>query len=567
MILSKCEIDLLSKGLKFTPTPTFNTNELKSDISAFNRRLRLREYYYDQNTEEDSLVFNPGTFTPPPGRNIELDKFIDYTNNIPIGQNNRKAIRSNLNKNERNALKKLRSRKDIIIKEADKGSAVVIMNKNFYEEKIDELLSEHDRYEEVEGNLDKKCMNKIDKLIQETDSYITRKEKEYLTKFEYKTSQFYGLPKIHKSDIITKSITDQNSHYIQAENPDDLKFRPIVAGPACPSHRLSDLLDKLSRPFIKHVKSYVRDDIDFLNHLPKSIKITDVLITMDVCSLYSNIDHDLGHKAITYWLELHPEDIHDRFTKSFILDAMHIILNNNSFKFGNKQLLQKIGTAMGTKFAPTYATLVLGYLETILYDRIEEKISKDARLLIENNTKRYLDDVFTILDTTLLNKDDLLPIMNTLHPNIQFTAEQSSHDIPFLDIRIIKSGTDIITDIYYKPTDTKQYLSYKSCHPRSTKNNVPFNLARRICTIISDEKLRKERLAELKKSLIGRQYPEGVIDKGIEMASAIDLDILRTPRKKDNNDILPLVATYNPNAPNGVRFIPCHVNQFIMKVG
>jgi hypothetical protein len=31
---------------------------------------------------------------------------------------------------------------------------------------------------------------------------------------------------------------------------------------------------------------------------------------------------------------------------------------------------QKRGTAMGTKMAPTYATLVLGYLEHILYEQL-----------------------------------------------------------------------------------------------------------------------------------------------------------------------------------------------------
>jgi len=86
----------------------------------------------------------------------------------------------------------------------------------------------------------------------------------YTQDFEAKTSQLYGLPKIHKSKLIIKAIEQQNQEYIEIANPNDLKFRPIVAGPSCPTHRLSNLIDILLKPYITEVKSYVRDDLDFL---------------------------------------------------------------------------------------------------------------------------------------------------------------------------------------------------------------------------------------------------------------------------------------------------------------
>ena len=67
------------------------------------------------------------------------------------------------------------------------------------------------------------------------------------------------------------------------------------------------------------------------------------------------------------------------------------------------------------------------------------------------------------------------------------TCEKS---LSFLDILIMKEHTEIITDIYFKETDTNQYLNYFSCHPEHTKNSVPCNLSRRICTIVSDSELR-----------------------------------------------------------------------------
>ena len=57
--------------------------------------------------------------------------------------------------------------------------------------------------------------------------------------------------------------------------------------------------------------------------------------------------------------------------------------------------------------------------------------------------------------------------------------------IVLLDILIKKDNNVLVTDLYYKTTDTHQYLYYTSNHPRHTKNNIHYNLARRICTIIN----------------------------------------------------------------------------------
>lgn len=52
-----------------------------------------------------------------------------------------------------------------------------------------------------------------------------------------------------------------------------------------------------------------------------------------------------------------------RFPKEFILERIQLILENNHFFFDDKYYLQITGTAMDTKVAPTYATLVLCFLE------------------------------------------------------------------------------------------------------------------------------------------------------------------------------------------------------------
>ncbi len=54
--------------------------------------------------------------------------------------------------------------------------------------------------------------------------------------------------------------------------------------------------------------------------------------------------------------------------------------------------------------------------------------------------------------------------------------KKNNSQITFLDILMKKSGNSLNTDIYYKPTDSKSYLDFNSCHPRNTKTNVRYNL-------------------------------------------------------------------------------------------
>ena len=94
-----------------------------------------------------------------------------------------------------------------------------------------------------------------------------------------------------------------------------------------------------------------------------------------------------------------------------------------------------------------------------------------------------------------------------MHPDIKFTVEKHKEEINFLDVKVIKRDQKIITDVHYKITDTHQYLHFDSCHPRHTKRTIPFNLARRICTIVLEKELKKKHLKELESMLVDRKYP------------------------------------------------------------
>ena len=80
---------------------------------------------------------------------------------------------------------------------------------------------------------------------------------------------------------------------------------------------------------------------------------------------------------------------------------------------------------MGTKVAPTYATLSMGCLEICLHHLIEEKYGININSHFINRWWRNLDDYFLIWDTRIDSLENLLSILQGLHKSIKFTAEES----------------------------------------------------------------------------------------------------------------------------------------------
>ena len=107
----------------------------------------------------------------------------------------------------------------------------------------------------------------------------------------------------------------------------------------------------------------------------------------------------------------------------------------------------------------------------------------------------------------------------------------------------------IETDIYYKTTNTHDYLRYDSDHPMHIKNNVPFNLAKRIKVFCTDEATERKRLLELRTWLENSGYPKKVINRGFKNAS------LHGPANRPMNNQITFITTHASN------YDPKHVTQ------
>ena len=191
---------------------------------------------------------------------------------------------------------------------------------------------------------------------------------------------------------------------------------------------------------------------------------------------------------------------------------------------------------MGTKMAPSYATLVLGYLRNELYSQVSNKMAEEIGHYVYTNWRRFLDDCYINWPYCEDKLKELHDILNSLDDSIQLTPETSCEELPYLDVMIRKDNTHLTSDINYKPTDSFQYLPYTSSHPRHTKNNIPYNLGRRICTIIENQDIRKRRLHNLKQILLRKQYPAEIIDYGVNKALTQTTEELIRVKEKATED-------------------------------
>ena len=81
---------------------------------------------------------------------------------------------------------------------------------------------------------------------------------------------------------------------------------------------------------------------------------------------------------------------------------------------------------------------------------------------------RYVDDTFTLIDTSLHNVDHILQTMNSIDNNIQLTyGIENNGVLPFLDTLVSRSEKGFSTSVYRKHFAVSLLPHSRSCHPPS----------------------------------------------------------------------------------------------------
>lgn len=239
---------------------------------------------------------------------------------------------------------------------------------------------------------------------------------------------------------------------------------PIVSCCLGPTGGVSAYLDFFFQPLMNSISSYLASSIELINTLTTSHFSSDCfLVTLDVSSLYTNISHEVAVDTIFHIFSHIPPSPY--IPPIFILiELLIFVLKNNIFSFNQEFFIQLHGIAMGTKLAPSLATLFLPIIE-------DEYINTST--IKPSPWCRYIDDIFFVWEDSRETLDMFIAGLNSLKPRLKFTAEISSTSVTFLDLSI-REGPDFSTtglfdtDISYKPTNHFSYIHGTSHHPRHT---------------------------------------------------------------------------------------------------
>ena len=500
------------------------------DVNNFNRRIKLKSHF-GGTAPKEGLYFKSNSSWEPPNPHYTVKSFTEsFKNNLKkcleknSNQNENRTNQKNLNIKEIQALKNLKEREDIVITNADKGGAIVISDVKEYVKEANRQLSNKDHYQKLQHNPTTEhaalVENAIDSL--RLNGALDEKMAESLKPRNPKTPRLYLLPKVHKPG-----------------NPGRL----VVSSIGCHTEKISKYVDHHLQPLNQALPSYIKDTTDFLNKLdslPKKLPKNTIMVTMDVRALYTNVPNNEGIEAVKHFLRAR-NNPGDETLSRIISTFLMLILSLNNFVFNEEHYVQVNGASMGTKCAPTYASLFMGLFEqTHILPKIQDNI-----LLYS----RYIDDIFFLWKGTERELQEFLAGVNDLHPTIKFDYNISKSSINFLDTKISISGGRLSTSVFTKPTDRKAYVHNRSYHPKSTKEAIAYGQALRLRRICSEDVDFWQAAERLRNDLVRRGYDDKRTRDEINRAAVLDRRSLRTYKEKVNSNRTPLVITYDKRLP------------------
>lgn len=480
--LSETDISLLNKGLTFVPSPELiPTWEILGDRNKLIRNLKLRDFFDNKNhprcSRIDPTVFiktrefdGPSTWEPRDNQ-ISVDtrntcsEIIAETDNLlksfpliktKFGRHLKIKGKHNLTKQECDRLRVLGRDKNIIIKKADKGGAIVIMDVCNYRIEALRQLNDPIYYKKLKSPIFKDTAIKIKRILMDMKfrGVISEKQFTFLSGPERPRHRiFYLLPKIHKP---------VEKWTLPHKMPEG---RPIVSDINSETYRISKYIESILTPLsIKH-KSYLKDTYDFI-HKIRGLRVPDhtLIVTGDVSALYTNMTHDRTISTVSNILQTYPEVGRP---DTYIIQLLEIILRSNDFCFDGNFYLQTCGTPMGKVMAPALANIYL--LE----------FDEQARRFAGNNLLfffRYLDDIIFAWIGSRQELDNFGAFLNQLIPGIKVTLDISDVSSNFLDTTVFISksdqGSSLNTKVFFKATDTHQLLHSESFHPKHVSKGV-----------------------------------------------------------------------------------------------
>ena len=377
------------------------------------------------------------------------------------------------------AAKELRQREDIIIRKGDKSSIYVVLDKEEYLEKLDNILSNPSKFQHLQKDPTEAIKKKINNLINRantTSKHFSR------VIGDYGPGYCYGTVKTHKPG-----------------NP----LRPIISQVTTPTYQVAKKLNNLITPYVPEGRS-VKSATEFIDLLHTAPPCNDIA-SLDVESLFTNVP---VMETINIILErIYRSDLPQLDIPEDVMRAMlETCTKEAPFLSHRGELYRQVdGVAMGSPLGVLFANMYMSAVEERTFQHNPPP----------GIYARYIDDIFI----TTINDEDVTRMINALQRNscLAFTCEKSTEGrLPFLDVDIYKNEDHFKTKVFTKATNVGRCLNARGECPIQYKRSVVAAYIQRALTHCNSWADTHRELERVRQLLTNNGFPDGLIEKTIK---------------------------------------------------
>ena len=430
-VLSDCKKSLLTRGLNFSiPCKKLDSADCIVQFELFFRDIRNLDIL--SNADLD--------FVKAKIKEAALSSYRSYNNNVP----------QNLSKEEFTTLQNLSKNKDLTIRKSGKGNSVVIVQRQDYLEKMNDILSDQKKFSKVSLK-DKTLLNfainqekHVDTVLKKfvESKSMTEKTRKSLKPVGTRPNIIYGSCKVHKASVWNCP-----------------PFRRILSALNTPTYKLAKFLVPILKPLttneftIKYSFNFAEEIVEQQHDL--------FMGSLDVDSLFTTTPLEETTEIRTNELFKESEAVED-LSKTEFKELLSLVTKDSRFIFNGTLYKQINGVDIGSPLVLNLANVLLVCHEK----NWVEHCSVEYRPLYY---RRYVDDIFVLFNSAEHLKR-FYSYLNSRHLNISLIVEnEKDNRMPFLDINIIREKDKFTTSVIHKPTFSGIYTHFDSFLSSSNK--------------------------------------------------------------------------------------------------